>query len=67
MAVELSTGSGFSSQAWTAEMPEHMRIGGSTNDYTVLTGDCNDEGKTDLATISKNGSGGWADWVAVEL
>ena len=67
VAMELSTGTGFSSTLWSANTPLHMRNGGSGNDYRFLTGDFNGDGKTDIATITKNGGGGWRDWVAMEL
>ncbi|MBX7101631.1 MAG: FG-GAP-like repeat-containing protein [Myxococcaceae bacterium] len=67
VSVELSTGSGFLSQEWRAATPTHMRNGGPGADYRVLAGDFNGDGKTDLATITRNGGGGWADWVALEL
>ncbi|MBK7859076.1 MAG: FG-GAP repeat protein [Archangiaceae bacterium] len=67
LAMELSTGSGFTSTVWPAATPQHMRNGGSNADYRVLTGDFNGDGKTDVATLTRNGGGGWAEWVALEL
>ncbi|MBL8954107.1 MAG: FG-GAP repeat protein, partial [Myxococcaceae bacterium] len=67
VALELSTGSGFASTVWRAATSGHMRNGGAANDYKVLTGDFNGDGKTDLATVTSTGGGGWAEWVAVEL
>ncbi len=67
VALELSTGSGFRSAVWSAATPMHMRNGNAASDYVVLTGDFDGDGRTDLATISKNGAGGWRDWVALEL
>jgi len=67
IAVELSTGAGFSSRTWAAATPAHMRNGGSHKDYVVIPGDFNGDGRTDLATVTKNGGGGWGDWIAVEL
>jgi hypothetical protein len=67
VAVELSTGSGFASKTWRAATPIHMRNGGASNDYRVLVGDFNGDGKDDLATMTRNGGGGWADWAALEL
>jgi hypothetical protein len=67
VAMELSTGSGFTSTVWPASTPVHMRNGGSGADYRVLAADFNGDGKTDLATISRDGGGGWRDWIAIEL
>lgn len=67
IAVELSTGTGFVSSIWTANVPQDMRNGGSTADYRVLAGDYNGDGKTDLAVLSRNAGGGWASWVSVQL
>ena len=43
-----------------------MRNGGGHKDNQTIPGDFDGDGKTDLATISKNGGGGWADWIAIE-
>lgn len=68
IAVELAKdGGGFDSQLWTATTPVHMRNGGTPRAYFTLPGDYNGDGMTDLATISPNGGGGWANWIAVEL
>ncbi len=67
IAVELSTGAGFTSGTWSAATPVHMRNGGSAKQYLVLPGDYNGDGKTDLATLSQEGQGGWGQWIAVEL
>jgi muramidase (phage lysozyme) len=67
MAMELSTGNGFTSSVWKAGTPLHMRNGGNTRAYTTVKGDFNGDGRTDLATVSPNAGGGWANWVAVDL
>ncbi len=66
-ALELSTGDGFASTTWAASTPAHMRNGGSKSDYHVVQGDFDGNGKVDLATITRDGGGGWADWLALEL
>jgi len=66
VAMELSTGTGFSSVTWAASTPGHMRRGGE-GDYRVMVGDFDGDGRDDIATISPNAGGGWSDWVAVEL
>ncbi|XXF75360.1 FG-GAP-like repeat-containing protein [Myxococcaceae bacterium GXIMD 01537] len=65
--VDLSTGSGFTSYWWAAHTPFHMRNAGSSALYTVLAGDFDGDGRTDLATLSPNAQGGWGNWLAVEL
>lgn len=67
ISVDISTGSGFSTQEWRAVTPAHMRNGGAPESYQTLAGDFNGDGKTDLATISAKAGGGWAQWVALEL
>jgi hypothetical protein len=68
IALELAKqGGGFDSQLWTAATPGHMRNGGTPRAYFVLPGDFDGDGRTDLASISPNGGGGWASWIAVEL
>ncbi|HMJ10175.1 MAG TPA: trypsin-like serine protease, partial [Polyangiaceae bacterium] len=68
IAVELAKdGGGFDSQLWAASTPVHTRNGGAPRAYFTLAGDYNGDGLTDLATISPNGGGGWAEWIAVEL
>lgn len=67
VALELSKPGGFDSQLWNAVTPIHMHNGGGENAYFVLPGDYNGDGKTDLATISPNGGGSWAEWLAMEL
>lgn len=66
-AVELSTGSGFTSTVWPTSTPGHMRNGGSSADYRVLARDFNGDGRADLVTLSINGGGGWAEWYAMDL
>lgn len=67
VAVDLSTGSGFVSTVWRAGTPTHMRNGDANADYRVLLGDFNGDGRSDLATVSPTGAGGWSEWVAMEL
>ncbi len=67
VAMELSTGTGFASTVWNTPTPMHMRNGDGRADYRVLVGDFNGDGRSDLVTVSPTGSGGWADWVAVDL
>ena len=67
VSMELSYGQGFRSVVWHAKTPRHIRNGGANNDYRVLVGDFNGDGKDDLATITRNGGGGWANWVAMEI
>ncbi|WP_158501608.1 discoidin domain-containing protein [Vitiosangium sp. GDMCC 1.1324] len=64
--VDLSTGSGFTTQWWPANTPFHMRNGGSGALYNVFVGDFDGDGRSDLATISPNAAGGWASWLSVE-
>ena len=66
-AVELSTGASFDSKAWTSSTPRHMRNGSSQRDYKSLVGDFNGDGKDDVVTISKNGEGGWVEWVSMDI
>ncbi len=66
-AMELSTGTGFASTVWRTPTPMHMRNGDGHADYRVLVGDFNGDGRSDLATVSPTGGGGWADWVAMDL
>ena len=65
-ALELSTGSGFVSAAWTSPTPMHMRNGGP-DFYRVLVADFNGDGRDDVATVSPLGGGGWRDWIAMDL
>jgi hypothetical protein len=66
ITVEYATGTGFTSAFVAAQTPRHMRNGGAGSDYRVLTGDFNGDGKTDIATVSRNGLGGWSDAITVE-
>ena len=66
LSVDLSTGSAFTSKTWAATTPKHMRNGGSAKHYHVVVGDFDGDGKSDVATISPDAGGGWANWVAVE-
>ena len=67
-SVDLSTGYGFNNQVWYSATPSHMRNGGGGMPaYTVIAGDYNGDGKTDIATISATAGGSWADWYAVDL
>ena len=52
VAMELSTGAGFTSQSWPAATPAHMRNGNSGSDYRVLVGDFNGDGRDDMAVVS---------------
>lgn len=65
-ALELSTGTGFVSAAWTSPTPMHMRNGGP-DFYRVLVADFNGDGKDDVATVSPLGAGGWRDWIAMDI
>lgn len=65
-AVELSTGSGFSSAVWPLATAGHLRNGGRAR-YAVALADLDGNGKADVVTTSPDGGGGWADWIAVEL
>ena len=67
LSVDLSTGSGFESKIWSSHTPAQMRAGGATKTYQVLTGDYNGDGLTDIATISKNATGDWSQWLSVDL
>ena len=67
IAVELSTGTGFRSEVWGAGTLIHMRNGGPDSNYVTLAGDFDGDRKTDIATVTPNGGGGWADWIALEL
>ncbi|MBL8950369.1 MAG: VCBS repeat domain-containing M23 family metallopeptidase [Myxococcaceae bacterium] len=67
VAIELSTGTGFTSVTWNAGLPQHMRGGGVSSDYRVFAADFNGDGKTDLASVSPNALWGWAGFIAVEL
>ncbi|MDB4988519.1 MAG: peptidase and chymotrypsin/Hap, partial [Myxococcaceae bacterium] len=66
LAVELAKDGGFDSQTWPAKTPLNMRLGGQ-GAYLLTAGDFNGDGKTDVATLSPNASGGWADHIAIEL
>jgi hypothetical protein len=65
-AIEVSTGTGFSSQSWAAATPAHQRNGGASQDYRVLVGRLDADTKADLLISSQTGGGGWADWFAWE-
>ncbi len=65
-AVALSTGTGFVSAEWPSTTPQHVRNGG-VGGYRFLVGDYNGDGKSDIATVSPLGSGGWKDWISVDL
>ncbi len=68
IAMDLSTGTGFSSTVWHCPTPAHMRNGGLAGTYYVpVVGDFNGDGRDDIATVSPNGGGGWAHWYAIEL
>jgi hypothetical protein len=67
IALELSTGSAFRSEVWPAGTPIHMRNGGPESNYVTLAGDFDGDRKTDIATLSPNAGGAWAEWVALEL
>ncbi len=66
-AIELSTGSGFSSATWPLGALTHMHNGGAQSTYLVAAGDFNGDGKDDLAIASPDALGGWKDWIAIEL
>lgn len=70
IAVELSTGSGFRSETWSAQAPTAMYTGnGTADDYAVLAGDFNGDGRTDIAFVRRSATGvdGWATSIALEL
>lgn len=60
--MDLSTGVGFASTRWTSPTPQPIRNGGSSNDFRVLAGNLDDDGRADLATISPNAGGAWSFW-----
>ena len=64
--VEYGSSQGFRSEARRAESPMHMRNGDATKSYRHLVGDFDGDGKDDIASISPNGGGGWADLIFVE-
>ncbi|MBF0353039.1 MAG: VCBS repeat-containing protein [SAR324 cluster bacterium] len=67
--LELSTGSGFTPQVWNAALPGHMfNEGAPAQDYKLITGDFNGDGKTDIAAIARSPEqSGWHHQVYVEL
>ncbi|MBK7857932.1 MAG: VCBS repeat-containing protein [Archangiaceae bacterium] len=65
LAVALSTGSAFTSQVWPSRLPQDMRNGGSTSVYSLLQGDYDGDGLTDLFTASPNAVGAWAKSVQI--
>ncbi|HIC80567.1 MAG TPA: hypothetical protein EYP07_06320, partial [Kiloniellaceae bacterium] len=44
-----------------------MRNGVAESIYRVIAADFNADGLTDIATISPNAGGGWAEWLSVDL
>jgi hypothetical protein len=66
VAVEISTGSGFTRANWLTPTPRHMRDGGGGRDYRVLTGDLDGNAMTDIAVLSTDAVGGWLRWITVD-
>ena len=67
LTVELSTGVGFTSERWSTRLPQDMRNGGANARYQTFAVDVNHDGKTDLVTLSANATGGWEDWIEVQI
>src|SRR5262249_22647405 len=68
--VELSTGSGFVSQAWNASTAANMYTGGGTTaNYQLLVADVNVDGQDADVTVSAVGQNpsGRAGWFSVEI
>ena len=65
--VDLSQGNGFVTQWWPTTTAVHIRNGGNQLVYNIFVGDFDGNGRSDLATISPNGNGGWRDWLSMEL
>ena len=64
--VEYGKASGFTSTSHITSLPVHMRNGNANMDYRHLVGDFNGDGKDDIASVSRNGGGGWAEVMFVE-
>ena len=64
--TEYGTATGLISTAPKAGTPIHMRNGDASKDFRVLSGDFNGDGLDDLATLSPDAGGGWADNVYLE-
>lgn len=68
IAIELSTGSGFSSQTWRTSIPNHMWNGGGDMDaYEVVVGNFNGDAYADIAFVSATAGGSWRDWIAMAI
>lgn len=66
IAVEVSTGSGFTSGTWSTPTPQHIRSGGAVSDFRVLTGDLDGNDMTDVAVLSTDAGAGWINWLTVD-
>lgn len=67
VSVELSTGTGFTSQLWASAFPGHMANGNvAMSEYRVLSGDFDGDGRTDLAYVSATAGGSWNQWFGID-
>ena len=70
ISVEISTGSGFSSQAWSSALAMNVfNGGGDVNDYNIIPADVNGDGKTDIVALKRgpNSTDWWSNYVSVEI
>ncbi|MDB4988828.1 MAG: repeat-associated core protein, partial [Myxococcaceae bacterium] len=66
IAVELSTGTGFTHDVWRTPTPQHIINGDPLRDYRVVAGDFDGNDLTDIAVVSPTGGGFWETAVSID-